>query len=163
MGFFTWRKGEVPENLKITQVYGIIFSSDGRVLVRIENRDKKHYSLPGGRPEVFDKNKEETLIRETLEEVNTEIKNIKMVGYQTITDQNGKLHVQVRMTALIDKIGEKQADPDNGQTYDRLLTTPERAIELLNWDCGKEQIMDAFEIAKEHYNFKTVSEVEEYV
>ena len=51
MGLFTWYNGEVPKDMKIKQVYGILFAQDGRVLLRIENIDnKKYYSLAGGKP-----------------------------------------------------------------------------------------------------------------
>ena len=60
------------------------------------------------------------------------------------------------MVALVDKIGEKKPDPDNGETYDRILVTPEKAIDLLNWgECGKMQIEAAYKIAQEKFGTKT--------
>ena len=57
MATFKWFDGEVPANIKIRQVYGLVFTKDGRMLMRIE--DGK-YSLAGGTPERFDKDKVET-------------------------------------------------------------------------------------------------------
>ena len=60
----TWHNGAVPEGMKIKQVYGLLFTEDGRFLVRIENKPKgKVYTLAGGTPEKFDKNEEATLRR----------------------------------------------------------------------------------------------------
>lgn len=154
MGVFEWHSGEVPENLKIKQVYGILFSTDGRVLLKCEvKQEGKCYSLAGGKPEPFDDGMEGTLRREVLEEVNCTIKEPILVGYQEVNEGNGiPPYAQVRMTAIIDKIGKLQPDPDNGETYERLLTPPQRAIELLNW--GKEgrlQIEEAVRVIKENY------------
>jgi hypothetical protein len=68
------------------------------------------------------------------------------------------------MTALIDTIGPVQPDPDNGETYERMLTTPERAKVLLGWgEVADKQIDAAFKLAKKHFGFETISSVEEYV
>lgn len=161
-----WFDGEVPQNLKVKQVYGIIFTPDGRTMLRIEgSRQKPVYSLAGGTPEGFDADIEATLRRELIEEVNTTIFNPLMVGYQFVDEHNGKPpYAQVRMVAIINKIGEPKPDPDGGETYLRLLTTPARAIELLNWgDVGKPMIEHAFKIAKQKLNLKVTSVKEEYV
>lgn len=162
-----WHNGEVPEGLEIRQVYGLIFTRDGRMMMRIENKkDKRVYTLAGGTPEKFDADRVATLRRELIEEVNTEIEDeIYMVGYQEIDEENGRPpYAQVRMTALIKKIGQKQPDPDTGDTYDRFLTTPEKAIKLLNWgDVGKNQITRAAEIAKESLGINSFRDFDEEV
>lgn len=163
----TWHNGEVPPHLKTKQVYGLVFTDDGRMLVRIEEKKgKKVFTLAGGTPETFDENRIATLRREMIEEVNTTLKSkVVMVGYQEIDEENGKPpYAQVRMTALIDKIGPVQPDPDNGETYERMLTTPERAIELINWgEVGKNQIEEAVRIAKKEFDITWGNEQEEYV
>ena len=166
MATFTWHDGEVPSNLKVRQVYGLIFTRDGRMLMKVENKSKgKVYSLAGGTPESFDKDKEATLRRELIEEVNTTIESPIMVGYQEVDEQNGiPPYAQVRMVAYIDNIGPCLPDPDNGKTYERLLTSPSRVIELLNWgEVGKLQVEAALKIAKEELGLNTFSEKEEYV
>ena len=162
----TWHKEEVPKGMKIKQVYGLLFTRDGRFLVRIENKPKgKIYTLAGGTPEKFDRDVEATLRRELLEEVNTTIEKPIYVGYQKIDLCDGTPEfAQVRMVAIIDKIGEKQPDPDNGETYDRLLTTYQNAIEIIGWgDVLKNQIEDAVEIAKKELNLKFDEEEDEYI
>lgn len=152
MATFVWYDNEVPDNLKVKQVYGLVFSKDGRMLVRVVNKPdgRKMYCLAGGTPEPFDKDMEATLRREFIEEVNTTLQTPIYAGYQLVDEENGKPpYAQVRMVALIDEIGPKQPDPDNGETYDRMLVHPDKVISLLNW--GKvlvDQIATATQIAK---------------
>lgn len=68
------------------------------------------------------------------------------------------------MVALIKEIGEKLPDPDNGEIYERLLTTPEKAIDYINWgEVGKKQILEAKRLAQEKLGLSEFSDVEEYV
>lgn len=166
MGVFEWHSGEVPENLKIKQVYGILFSTDGRVLLKCEvKQEGKCYSLAGGKPEPFDDGMEGTLRREVLEEVNCTIKEPILVGYQEVNEGNGiPPYAQVRMTAIIDKIGKLQPDPDNGETYERLLTPPQRAIELINWgEEGKNQIEEAAKKIQEKFGITLTNFEDSYI
>ena len=58
--------------MKVTQVYGFVFTKDGRLLLRVERKEGRiKYSLAGGKPEADDGGREGTLKRESLEEVNT--------------------------------------------------------------------------------------------
>ena len=157
MATFKWFDGEVPENVKIRQVYGLVFTKDGRMLMRIE--DGRH-SLAGGTPESYDKDKIETLKRELIEEVNTTIYEPVMVGYQLVDEENGiPPYAQVRMTALIENIGEKKPDPATGKTYDRMLVPYYKGAELLGWgEIGAKQIESAFLVAKERFGFSQISE-----
>lgn len=166
MATFTWHNGEVPKGLQITQVYGLVFTADGRMLLKVERKNSTSYSFAGGTPEDFDKDREATIRREFIEEVNTTLKKeLHVVGYQEVDEENGKpRYAQLRMVGLIDKIGPKQPDPDNGETYDRLLTTPERAIELLNWrDTGEKQVKEAVRLAQKYFHLTKFSDKEEYV
>ena len=68
----TWMNQAVPDNLPITQVYGLIFDSKGRILLKAENKNgKKVFGLAGGTPESFDADITATLRRELTEEINT--------------------------------------------------------------------------------------------
>ena len=163
---FSWHESKVPANIKITQVYGIIFTTDGRTLLRVENKpDKKYYCLAGGTPEDFDADMIATLKRELIEEVNTTIHDPVYLGYQLVENDGDKPpYAQVRMVAIIDKIGKKQPDPDNGKTYDRLLTTPQNAIKLLNWvGTGEKMFLKATEVAKSKLCIKFDCDKDEFV
>lgn len=144
---YKWCKGMVPKDIEIKQVYGIVFNEDGNIFLRI---DDGLYKLTGGKPELEDKSIEDTLKREFIEEANITLKNIHLLGYQLVEEDNGvKPYVQVRMIAKIDKIFENRADLDNGKLYERVFKTPKETINLLNWgDVGKEQIEDAVKLAK---------------
>lgn len=151
-----WIEENVPEDVKVTQVYGVVFTKDGRTLLKSEyKKGKLVYSLAGGTPEDFDKTREDTLKREFLEEVNTTLeKDIYYLGYQEVDECDGSpAYAQIRMTAIIDNIGQKQPDPDNGKTYDRLLVGAKKAIELLDWKATGEAIINkAVEVAEKHLN-----------
>ena len=166
MARFEWVGDRVPEGMRITQVYGIILDREGRVMLRVEKRAGGiRYSLGGGRPEPFDDGIEATCRRELLEEVNTEIETPVYIGYQLVDEEDGTPpYAQVRMAALIRRIGEKKPDPDNGKTYDRYMVSPERAAELLNWgDTGRAQVMKAKEVIYRQYGITGESSKEEYV
>ena len=163
----TWYYGEPPKDLSVRQVYAIVFDKYGRTMLKTENVDNKIvYGMIGGTPEIFDTNRIETLKREFLEEINTTLKDpIYLVGYQIIEgDRDLPPYAQIRMVAMIDKIGKKQPDPDNGKTYDRILTTPEKAIKLLGWgEFAEKPIRRAFEIAQEKFNLKLTKLEDEWI
>ena len=162
MAKFIWHEGDFPKDMEIRQVYGVIFSHDGRVLL-IEDNGK--YSLVGGHPEVSDGGIEGTLRREVLEEVNITVKNPALIGYQEVDEENGSpTYAQVRMAALIDCVGEKRPDSDNGKIYARMLVPPARAIELLGWgDAGDKQVTAACAVAEKLYGLSCDSAEEEYI
>jgi ADP-ribose pyrophosphatase YjhB (NUDIX family) len=162
MAIFTWKSSSVPEGMNVTQVYGIIFSKDGRILLQTENDcGNIKYSLIGGHPEKCDKGYEETLLREVWEEMNITVSEPCFIGYQEVDEENGEEpYAQVRMAALIADVGEMRPDLDNGKTYGRLLVPPMRAAELLGW--GK----IAYEQITAAINAKHISEnsdKEEYI
>ena len=161
-----WVDEAVPEGMAVRQVYCVMLDRDGRVMLRVEKKpDRIKYSLAGGRPEVFDSGIEGTCRRELLEEVNTEIETPVYIGYQLVNEGNGTpAYAQVRMAALIRKIGEKKPDPDNGKTYDRFLVAPEKAAALLNWgDVGYRQVMKAKEVVYSQYGITKASDIGEWV
>ena len=166
MAIFTWHNGTVPENMEIRQVYGLIFSRDGRILLRVEDvNGVLKYSLAGGHPEVYDKGIEETIRRELLEEINITITEPLLVGYQEVDDENqSPSYAQVRMTALIDSEGAVRPDLDNKKIYARLLVSPIRANDFLKWgEVGLAQINMAMDIASKAFGIKTFSDKEEYI
>ena len=154
-----WVEEEVPSNLEVHQVYAVVFDENGNVLLKGESKKDGRivYSLAGGTPEDFDKDRIATLRREYIEEVNTTLKDpIYYIGYQYVDEENGIApYAQVRMTAMIDNIGESKPDPDNGKTYERILVPPQKAIELLNWGgIGQKLVRKAVEVAKKKFGLK---------
>ena len=166
MAIYRWVDEAVPEAMKITQVYAIILDHDGRILLRREKTSdgRTKYSLAGGRPEPYDRSLEDTCRRELKEEINTETETPVYIGYQLVDEENGTPpYAQVRMAALIRKIGLKKPDPDTGKTYDRLLVSPGRAIQLLGWgDIGAAQILKAQNTTAQKYGIRYSGKPEEW-
>ena len=166
MAKFTWKSAPVPEGMEIRQVYGILFSKDGRMLLKVEDKNGRSvYSMAGGHPETFDADMAATLAREVDEEINSSVFAPVYVGYQEVDEENdAPLYAQVRMTALLSSVGESRPDPDNGETYKRLLAPPVRAKTLLGWGrIAEEQIDAAKRIAEREYGLKFENTKEEYV
>lgn len=84
---YTWVKEAVPKEILVKQVYGIVFSSEGNVILRVEN-DK--YKLTGGRPEIDDNDFSDTLRREYLEELNIELEDLHYLGYLLVEEEQKK-------------------------------------------------------------------------
>ena len=155
----TWHEGHVPHELSVTQIYGLIFDNEGRILLKVEEkRGKKVFAPAGGTPESFDVDRIATLRRELLEEINVTIgDDVHLVGYQLVEGDGDRLpYAQLRMTAMIKEIGARRPDPDNGETYERVLASPERAITLLGWgEVAERQIKSAVRIAREKFSLPT--------
>lgn len=124
---YSWFRNDVPADLEIKQVYGIAFSEDNRILLRIEDGDCK---LTGGKPE-NEERFEDTLKREYKEELNTELYNIYYLGYLSVEENNSPPYAQVRMIAQIKSINQIICDPDNRKTYGRKLVCPYNAKKIL--------------------------------
>ena len=148
MADFTWFKDSVPDQLPVKQVYGIAFSADNRVVLRIE--DGK-YKLTGGKPENAE-TFEETLKREYIEELNIELEDIHYLGYLLVEDNSDK-YAQVRMIAKIKDIYESHIDPATGKCYGRELVPATKVKEYLNYSdlAGNEMIEDAIKLAIDFY------------
>lgn len=146
---YTWYNNPVPNDLKVRQVYGIAFTEDGRIILRIENNK---YKLTGGKPE-GNESYEETLKREYMEELNVELDACHYLGYLLVEENNDK-YAQVRMIAKIKSINENHVDPATGEMYGRELVNTDKVKELLGYqdEAGNLMIDEAIEKAKELYN-----------
>ena len=127
MSTYRWIESEVPKALEIRQVYGFIFSPDGRILLL---EDEGKYNLPGGKPENGE-SMSETLIREAQEEAQITIHSPNYLGYQLITADEE--FAQVRLVGLIDQIFPSASDPSTGRKYSRLWVPPIHTNDLLGW------------------------------
>ncbi len=154
---FSWHENAVPDNVQIKQVYGVIFTKDGRTLMKVDNvKSGRYYTLAGGTVETYDKSMADTLKREMLEEINTTLDDPIYLGYQLVeNDGNKPPYAQVRMTAMIKDIGPRRPDLDNNELYERFLTPPENAKKLLKWGAIGDKIIDcAVKVAKENFDIE---------
>lgn len=147
MIMYEWHNEVVLPDMDITQVSGILVDNDMNALIYEE---KGRYRIPGGHP-IGDEAIEDTLIRECLEEVNTNIRDIRYVGYQEVIGDEGRdPYAQVRMVARFDQMGEEREDTDNGITYKRLLVPLRDVNKYLNWgEVGDEMIKEVISVLKE--------------
>ena len=146
---YTWINNSVPSDIKVRQVYGIVFSNDFKVLLRIEDNE---YKLTGGKPE-NNESYEETLKREYIEELNVELDECYYLGYLLVEENNEK-YAQVRMIAKIKNINENHIDIATGKMYGRELVEISKLKEYLNYqdEAGNLMIDEAIKKAKEKYN-----------
>lgn len=142
MSAYRWVESEVPEGLEIRQVYGFIFSPDGRLFIL---EDEGHFNLPGGKPETGEKMKE-TLIRESFEEGQVLLGLTEYLGYQCV---EGEEHfAQMRFVALLDRLLPATVDVSSGKQFRRMWVPPSKVNELLGWgESGRRQVASAVEVA----------------
>ncbi|MEU6353597.1 NUDIX hydrolase [Streptomyces sp. NPDC047072] len=141
-----WRTGPVPSELTVIQCWGWIFAPDGRALVLI-GEDTGSACLPGGRPESTDhQDPAAVLAREAAEEAQIRIGSPIAVGY--LHDEPG-CGARVRMAAAFTHCAPVASDPATGQTYSRVLATPEQIAELFDWGPGGREQLAAVHAARE--------------
>lgn len=142
MSTVKWFETVVPIGLEVRQAYGFIFSADGRILAL---EDEGNFNLPGGKPE-NNENVNETLVRESFEEVQTKIHSMVYLGYQLV--EGIEAFAQVRLVALIDHFLPANKDLSTGRQYRRLLVPPIELNDLLGWgEAGNNQIASAVTVA----------------
>jgi 8-oxo-dGTP pyrophosphatase MutT (NUDIX family) len=130
MTAFAWYTDVVPADMRVTQVYGFVFASDGRVVL---HTDAEKVSLPGGTPEGVE-TCEETLIREVMEEITCTITDPVYLGYQHVDEQDGTApYAQLRMVARLRDVFAASPDPATGLVARRTLLHPAEAAARLGW------------------------------
>lgn len=161
MANFTWNNCAVPHNLKIKQVYGVVFSNDKRIILRVEN-DK--YKLTGGKPEE-NESYEETLKREYIEELNIELEDIYYLGYLLVEENGIEPYAQVRMIGKIKRINTSRPDIDTRKQYKRFFSSINNVKKYLNYKdkAGNLLIDDAIIMANKKYQFEKISDIENFV
>ena len=130
---FIWYEAPIPNDMPITQVYGVLFDEKGRIMLRVDNG---FHGLVGGTPEPGE-TYEKTLHREVYEEVNCKISDLHYLGYQTVVG-DGEPYAQLRYIAKLTEIGENRPDLDGGKMCERVLVPTEQAGDVFRlWRRGK--------------------------
>ncbi|HEV3156256.1 MAG TPA: NUDIX domain-containing protein [Candidatus Baltobacteraceae bacterium] len=132
---FRWCPEEVPDGISVRQVYGFCFDRFGLVLLQ---EDAGRFNLPGGKPEAGE-DPPSVLARECLEESQIIISATGYLGYQEVSDDEGKApFAQLRLVAR------------------RFLTSIEKAPAFLNWGVdGSLQSAAAAVAATERFGLNT--------
>ncbi|WKU42832.1 NUDIX domain-containing protein [Streptomyces sp. VNUA116] len=127
-----WHAGPVPAGLPVQQAWGWLFAKDGRVLVLI-GQDTGSACLPGGTVEAADHGAPaRTLRREAWEEARVHISDPLYLGYHP-DDSGSRRCARARYAARITGWEPPSRDEATGQTYTRLLATPEQTAQLFDW------------------------------
>lgn len=111
-------KNRIP-NLPWQQVYAI-GNLDGRVPLITSLTCEKEFNLPGGRTEPGE-TIEQTIAREMIEECNMRVIEWQPLGYQHLTEPDGKQIFQFRVYAKLEKIDEFVNDPGGGVIKNTLV------------------------------------------
>ncbi|MCK5601508.1 NUDIX hydrolase [Candidatus Pacearchaeota archaeon] len=135
----------------ITQVYGFLFTEDGKLCVVNPGRD---WRLPGGHPDDEDDGWRDTIIREAHEEADVEIdsEQIIPIGYIKVTpvDKNNSrgVHYLLRCVGRITRINEQTDDISEGLINDREFIVPSDFSNYCDWaeggDVQMEKAWDTF-------------------
>jgi ADP-ribose pyrophosphatase YjhB (NUDIX family) len=129
----------------ITQIYSICFDEKGDILIiNVNNK----WQLPGGKPEEGE-SFEETLSRESEEEADVEIENIRPLGYQKVTEEDNSVIYQLRFVSNVKKIKKQTEDPAEGKINQRKFIKPEDFLDYCNWGTPGKQMIKA---ATENHN-----------
>lgn len=131
----------------ITQVYGICFDQNKRILICRQN-SQSDWQIPGGKPE---KNEsfEETLRREFLEEVQVTIHNIRLLGLIHVNKPKntylfeGKQFFQARYICTLDTIFPQTIDPAINSTWQRKFVTIQEIDTYILWGTVGKQMFNA--------------------
>lgn len=116
------------------QVCGFIFNEKGEICL-IKSSDKQGWSLPGGQVEKYDKSFEEAFIRETIEEADLIVENIKRFGYFKITSLENKDSEKFtgRFIAFVKEIKDQTVDPAYGVVPKRVFIKTEEFDKYTKW------------------------------
>ena len=147
----TWKSSKDCSKLdkkKIKQVYAVLFDNSGSICL-VRPTKERGWRLPGGRPELEDKNWKETAIREANEEADIEIKkeDLLHLGYIKAITLDKKEELYIRCCGKISKINEQTEDPAEDLINERIFIKPEQFLEYCPWgDTGKVMIDSAIKI-----------------
>jgi ADP-ribose pyrophosphatase YjhB (NUDIX family) len=120
-----WVESTDFEKVKMHSVIGFIFDKSGKLcMIRINK--KRGWTLVGGRVEEYDLTPEDALIRETNEEADLDLKNIKRIGYWKTTNKNNPKEItySARFVAEVKKVKPQTIDPAEGIIPERKFISP---------------------------------------
>lgn len=121
-----------------SQVYGVCFLGDRIIIVR--DGPTNQWSLPGGTIEKGE-TIERALARELLEETNTKLLRWIPIGAQKVIFPDGNFSYQLRVVAVVEKIGEFISDPGGGIQENKYIS-PHDVKKYFDWGKIGERIIE---------------------
>jgi 8-oxo-dGTP pyrophosphatase MutT (NUDIX family) len=121
-----------------TQVYGVCFLGDGIVIVK--QGVKNTWGLPGGTIEKGE-TIENAFRREIQEETNCEVVRSKPIGYQKITYPDGTFVYQLRVCAIVKRLGDFVSDPAGAISENKTID-PNDHKKYFDWGAIGERIIE---------------------
>ena len=137
-------KSQIPD-LLWQQVYAI-GNLDGRVPLITSLTCEKEFNLPGGRTEPGE-TIEQTIAREMIEECNMRVIEWQPLGYQHLTEPDGKQIFQFRVYAKLEKIGEFVNDPGCGVIKNTMVNLSQVNSLIKYGEIGKRMV----KLAKKYF------------
>ena len=137
-------KSQIPD-LEWKQIY-MVGDLDGMVPLITNAKDPDSFNLPGGSVEAGE-SLEQTLKREITEECNMEVLTWEPLGYQVVTEPDGKTVPQFRAYAKVRKIGEFVKDP-GGTVIGNTLFPVDQVNENIKYGEVGEQMI---KLARRHF------------
>jgi ADP-ribose pyrophosphatase YjhB (NUDIX family) len=137
---YLWHKSNNFNSLApITQVYGVCFDQNGKILVIHE--PGKEWNIPGGKPE---KNERpiDTLSREISEEASVIIGKSEMIGYFKVIAP-GIANYQLRFACLIKEVNDLRVDQATGFMNERKFVAPELFFDVVEIEDYRPMIIEA--------------------
>ena len=131
-----FRAGSPVDMELVTGVYVLIFDGDNLLLGH--RKQKQEWDIVGGHVDLTDKNLEEAIRRETLEEVAVELKDLRLVAFEEIHLKGEKPEgykypfpksYQAFFVARVHRINDMKEDEDTDQ---RAWFTP-TALAAVDW------------------------------
>ncbi len=138
---------KVFDNLQ--QVYGFLFTEDKKLCI-VRPTEKRGWRLPGGGPEIEDKDWKETIIREAKEEADVilDYDSLKIIGAIKNTPKSKncerKEGYALRVIGKIKEIKKQTEDIAENLINERIFINPGEFNDYLNWGkFGEHQLKKA--------------------
>jgi ADP-ribose pyrophosphatase YjhB (NUDIX family) len=145
----TYSEGDPYKNLEgrvLFAVHAFCFCNDKLVLV---NHPKSGWMPPGGGIEPGETITEATA-REVLEETNMNVIHQEVIGYQDVTEADGRILRQIRSLCIVEPHGPFVADPD-GEIMEIQLVDPSTYKQYFNWhEIGDRVMQRALELKQQY-------------
>ena len=130
---------------KCSQVLGVCFVKNNIIVIRGKN--DKVWGLPGGTVEKGE-SIDQTFRREVTEETNYKAIKWLPIGAQKVIMPDGNFVYQLRVCALVEKIGEFVSDP-GGQVVENKLINPLDYKKYFDWgEIGERIIRRGIDLSK---------------